>query len=146
MDWTSDYLYTYYYCLVLQTIDELQQQQDPPFKRGVHFEEMRLHFSKYRYGTNIFKEVMFIVFARIARLDGFYCDKHFANFSRIRLPGYMTFSENLQLKYPGFQLNDSNGLIDNVGMPEINLDTLFSLLKSKDLSQYEKIKEMYFIG
>jgi hypothetical protein len=133
MDTTTDYLYSYYYCLVLQTIDELQQQQDPPYRRGVHFEEMRLHFSKYRFSTNIFKEVIVIVFARMARLDAFFADRHFSFFSRVRLPGYFTFSENMETKYPGFRLNDSTGFIESASMPEINLDTLFALLRSRDL-------------
>jgi hypothetical protein len=58
----------------------------------------------------------------------------------------MTFSENLQAKYPGFALNDRNGLIENVSKPEIDLDSLFSLLKSKDLSHYEKVRDHFFCG
>jgi hypothetical protein len=83
-------------------MDELQQQQDPPFKRGLHIHEIRNHFSKYRFGTKLFEELMFIVISRMARLDAFYSDRHFASFSRVRLPGYFMFSENVQNKYPGF--------------------------------------------
>jgi hypothetical protein len=76
---------------------------------------------------------MVIAFARMGRLDAFYCDKHFAYFSRVRLPGYYTFSENMQMKYPGFQLNDRLGIIENKSNYDVNLDTLLKLLRSKDL-------------
>lgn len=146
IDTTVDYLYTYYYCLVLQTMDELQQQQMPPYRRGVHVNEIRQHFSKYRLGTKIFGELMFIVVSRMARLDAFYCDRHFAQFSRVRLPGYFLFSENIQQKYPGFQLNDTTGLVENLTTPEVNLDTLFALLRSKDLARYEQARSRLFTG
>jgi hypothetical protein len=107
---------------------------------------MRLHFSKYRFSTKIFSEVIIIVFTRMARLDAFFADKHFSYFSRVRLPGYYTFSENLEKKYPGFRLNDTTGFIESGSMPEINLDVLFALLRSRDLSQYEKVRHRFFTG
>ena len=94
--------------------------------------------------TKIVNETMHCVLARMSRLDAFYCDKHFAAFSRVRLPGYFTFSENLARKYPGFILNDTTGLIENLSNLEINLDTLLGLLKSKDLDNYERIKDKIF--
>lgn len=80
----------------------------------------------------------------MARLDAFYTDKHFARFSRVRLPGFYLFSENVQMKYPGFLLNDNTGFIENVRMPEINLDTLFALLRSKDIARYEQVRNTLF--
>jgi hypothetical protein len=87
---------------------------------------------------------MVITFARMARLDAFYCDKHFAYFSRVRLPGYYTFSENMQMNYPGFQLNDRLGIIENIKNFEVNLDTLLKLLRSNDLALYERSKKDLF--
>lgn len=88
----------------------------------------------------LLQEVLNPVFARMMRLDAFYCDKHCASFSRVRLPDYYTFSENMALKYPGSMLNDSTGLIENRTLPDINLDSLMELLRSKDICQYEKVK------
>lgn len=82
----------------------------------------------------------------MGKLDAFYCDKQFARASRIRLPGYKLFSENMQELYPGFVLNKSNGLVENISNRDINLDQLLALLKSKDLSNYEKMKERFFTG
>lgn len=118
----------------------------PPYRRGVHVHEIRSHFGKYRLGTKLFEELIFIVVSRMARLDAFYSDKHFAQFSRVRLPGFYLFSENVQMKYPGFSLNDNTGLIENVRMPEINLDTLFALLRSKDIARYEQVRNTLFTG
>jgi len=47
---------------------------DPPYRRGVHFLEMKRHFGKYRWTTEMFKELMWIVFGKMARMDAFYCD------------------------------------------------------------------------
>ena len=82
----------------------------------------------------------------MARLDAFFADKHFAYFSRVRLPGYLSFSENLEIKYPGFRLNDGTGLLESASMPEINLDALFALLRSRDLATYEKVRHRFFTG
>ena len=79
-------------------------------------------------------------------MDAFYSDRNFAQFSRVRLPGYFMFSENVQNKYPGFQLNDNTGLIENLSVPEINLDTLFALLRSKDIARYEHVRSSLFTG
>jgi hypothetical protein len=89
---------------------------------------------------------MILIFARMARLDAFYCDKHFAYFSRVRLPGYYTFSENMQMKYPGFVLNDSLGLVENISNYDVNLDTVLNLLRSKDHTLYERMKNDLFSG
>jgi len=70
----------------------------------------------------------------MARNDAFYCDKYFSRFSRIRLPGFMLYSENIQAKFPGFVLNESNGLIENLSNQDINLALLLPALKSRDLS------------
>ena len=82
----------------------------------------------------------------MGRLDAFYCDKSFASFSRVRLDGYYTFSENLALKYPGFCINDKTGFIENLSNPGINLDSLLHLLRSKDIALYERTKKDFFTG
>ena len=72
-------------------------------------------------------------------------DRHFAYISMVRLPGYLTYSERMA-NYPGFVLNQSTGIIENVSARVLNLDQLLSLLKSKDLGFYEQNKTELFCG
>ena len=63
--------------------------------------------------------------------------------SLVRLEGYLTFTENCAKRYPGYIL-DKNGLCIPSTDHAVNLDELFSLLRSKDIGAYEHHKERFF--
>jgi hypothetical protein len=85
---------------------------------------------------NFLQDIIGLMVYRMARQDAFFVDRHFAYISNVRLPGYTTYSEKMK-SYPGFLLNQSTGIIENVSARVVNLDQLLSLLKSKDLEYYE---------
>ena len=72
--------------------------------------------------TEVLSQMVEPIFARMARNNAFFCDKHFACFSRERLDGYMTYSENLACKWHGFVLNDRTGLIENESNIVVDMD------------------------
>ena len=79
----------------------------------------------------------------MARWDYFYVSNDMAKFSVRRLEGYLTFSENLAARYPGYLL-DSKGFIVPSTDHKINLDELMSLLRSKEIQKYKKEKVRFF--
>ena len=91
----------------------------------------------------MFKGICEPVLAEMGRRDYFYCDKNFARFSLVKLEGYQLFSENLAKTYPGYYL-DSKGHILPSTDHLVNLDELLALLRSKDITRYEKVKDKFF--
>ena len=64
-------------------------------------------------------------------------------FSLRRLPGYLTFSENLATRYPGYMLDQERRIVPSTDH-KVDLDELMGLLRSKDIEGYEKVKSKFF--
>ena len=84
------------------------------------------------------------VITNMARLDYFYIDNDFAKYSRFRLEGYHTFTENIQRRYPGYMLDLKTNRIVSSTDRKVNLDDLLALFRSKDLAKYEREKDTFF--
>ena len=84
------------------------------------------------------------VITNMARQDYMYCDNEFTRFSRVRLEGYLTFSENLAKRYPGYMLDQKTHLIVPTTDHRVNVDELFALFRSKDVERYEREKDKFF--
>ena len=84
------------------------------------------------------------VITNMARYDYFYCDNDFTKFSRVRLEGYLTFSENMAKRYPGYMLDTKTNEIFPSTDHRVNVDELFTLFRSKDIARYEREKDKFF--
>ena len=73
----------------------------------------------------------------MARSDYFYIDKDMAKYSLTRLEGYLTFTENIAHRYPGYLLDKKTNFIMPSTDHRINLDELLAMLRSKNIDQYE---------
>ena len=95
------------------------------------------------YNDKIFRDLSWNIFVEISKRDFFYNEPHYQKHSLVRLDGYMTFSENLASRYPGYML-DKEGLCVPKTDPTVNLDELMTLFRSKNIARYESEKERFF--
>ena len=104
--------------------------------------QIRARFREYKLSAKfLYSDVFEPVFTSLAKLSQFYCDKEFAKFSMRKIDdSWYTFGENLQKRFPGYQLG-SDHLISNVSDITIDLDELMGLFRSKDLERYHKVKD-----
>ena len=58
----------------------------------------------------------------------------------------MTWTENVQHRFPGYVLDKEITRLTNLSVPTIELDELLDFFRSKDLSRYEKEKGKFFTG
>ena len=130
---------------LVQAVDELGNEMDPPFRRGSYFIEIRRKFLTYSWTHEMFfNDISELIFTHAARLDHFYADENFAKFSTRRVnENYRTFSENLAFKFPGYMLSKTKHIVpasDHV----VHLDDLLGLLRSKDLDAYNRMKDHFW--
>jgi len=59
-------------------------------------------------------------------------------------PEWMTFTEGISHKYPGFCLDKDNFFIQNKSAIQIDLQELEDLFRSKDIAKYEAVKDQWF--
>lgn len=105
---------------------------------------------RVRYGTYgvtnqfILRDLVDPIWTLLARGDRVYCDQFFARFSVKRIDdSWMTFSELIQFKYPGYIL-DNRHMIANKSDICVNLEDLIELLRSKDIAKYHRVKHHFF--
>ena len=68
------------------------------------------------------------------KTDCFYANQETTKYSIKRISDeYMLYTEGVKHKFPGYQVNTRNYLIDNIRDTEVNLDNLKAFLVSKDL-------------
>ena len=129
----------------MQAIDELGAEMDPPYSRGLYFIEIRRRFLQLSWVHRAFyDDKCEPLFCLCARHDNVYIDSNFAKFSTRRVDDtYKTFSENLQLRFPGYMLAKSGHLM-NKSDREIQMDDLLTLLRSKDIDRYQREKDLFF--
>lgn len=80
----------------------------------------------------------------MSRYDYVYVDKDMTKYSLVRLEGYMTFSENIQTRYPGYKMDETTLQIVPTTDHKVVLDELLEFLRSKDIDRYEKEKDKFF--
>ena len=77
------------------------------------------------------------IFALMARHDYIFIDANMTKYSTRRVDDtYLTFSENLALKWPGYILGKS-GHILNATDRLVDLSSLIDLLRSRNIDRYE---------
>lgn len=130
---------------IVQAIEELGEEQDPPFSHGNYFIEIRGKFLTFSWSHRVFyNDMMEPIFAMAARLGYFYIDENFAKFSTRRLnDNFRTYQENIALKWPGYELGRSGHIICTTDHL-VHLDDLYALMKSKDIDRYEREKDYFF--
>ena len=82
---------------LVQAVDDLSAEQNPPYSRGLYFIEIRSKFLTYSWThSTFFNDMSEPIFTMAARHDFFYIDENFTKFSTRRIDDtYKTFSENL---------------------------------------------------
>ena len=145
LDKTVEYLTPTISCLILQALDDLQKNQNPPYSRGVFSSDVRKQFMTYKLSTKwLYGDVWEPVWTTLIKLSQFYVDKDFAKFSTKRIDDtYMTWDEMMQKKYPGYVLGN-DCIINNQSDILINLDELLALFRSKDIARYHQVKDRFF--
>jgi len=130
---------------LVQAVDELSEEQNPPYSRGIYFIEIRMKFLTYSWTHGAFyNDMCEPIFTMAARHDFFYTDENFTKFSTRRIDDtYKTFSENIQLRFPGYEMSRSAHILPKSDIT-VHLDDLLSLLRSKDLARYEAEKSIFF--
>ena len=102
-DKTTSFLFPKLCSEIINSMDELHEKQDPPYSKGllgieIHHQFTRKKLSHYYLYWNISEPVL----TNMARYDYFYVDPDFSRYARVRLEGYLTFSENMAKRYPGY--------------------------------------------
>lgn len=122
---------------LVQALEELGQEQCPPFSKGIYFLNLRKRFMTYSWAhRTIYADMCEPIFTLAARYDHFYIDENFAKFSVRRINSdYRTFSENLAMKWPGYIMSKSANILPETDLL-VNVDDLLSLLRSSDLDRY----------
>jgi len=130
---------------MVRAMDELGAEQSPPYSHGNYFVEIRKKFLSYSWVHRaFFSDLCEALFTIAARGDYWYIDSNFALHSTRRLnDSYRTFSENLANKWPGYVLSSSHH-IENSTDRLVSMDALLSLLRSRDISGYERDKDLFF--
>ena len=91
-----------------------------------------------------FSELFEPIFAKIATHDYIYIDANMTKYSTRRVDNtYLTFSENLALKWPGYVLGKSGHILNKTDKL-VDLGSLISLLRSSDINRYETEKNLFF--
>lgn len=126
-------------------MDEMHKQQDPPYSDGLYFVPIRWTFMHYKFSNKyLYGTLCITIFAKMAQRDYLYADPIFTKFSTRRIsPEYMTFSEKIAQRYPGYLLN-KEGQIVSFNDHAVHIDDLLGLLRSKDISAYEKNKDHFW--
>ena len=90
--------------MILQSVDDLQQAQNPPYSKGIYFVQMREKFKTYKLSNRLVYGDFFIepVYTNMARSDMFYLDKNFSKVSIKKIDEtYEKFTESIRRKWPG---------------------------------------------
>ena len=125
-------------------MEDIHKRQDPPYSKGMLLLEVHRGFRAKKFSNNtIYLRLSEPVLAQMGRYDYVYCDPAFARFSRVRLEGYLLFSEMMAKQYPGYML-DRKGHIVTSTDALIDLDELLNLFRSKDIARYEADRDKLF--
>ena len=130
---------------IVEATDQLGREQDPPFKHGNYFIEIRRKFLSLSWVNAVLLDrVSEPIFALCCRYDFLYIDANFTTFSTHRINDtFRTYSENLAFKWPGYVLG-RYGHIFNATDQLVNMDQHLNLLRSKDIDRYEREKDILF--
>ena len=82
----------------------------------------------------------------MATNDYLYIDTHYAKFSVKRIKDYVTWTENVAKRFPGY-IHDKTPNINclvNISEPTVDFDQLLDFMRSKDVDRYEKEKHHFF--
>ena len=144
-DKTVQYLFPKMCSEILATMDDLQAAQDPPYSKGMIQIEIHRHFTQRKWSSRyLFWSTCEPVLTNMARYDYIYINEDCNKYSRVRLEGYLTCSENIAKRYPGYILDKETQFLLPVTDNKVNLDEWFALMRSKDLSKYEREKDKFF--
>ena len=82
---------------IIDAIDSLGQEQNPPYSHGSYFVEIRTRFNEQSWSHKVFYEHLIdSIFALMARHNHLYIDANFATFSTRRInDSFRTYDENL---------------------------------------------------
>jgi len=84
------------------------------------------------------------LFAALFRDDAFYANAETTKYSLRKISEeYMYFTEGIKMRYPGYDLDEHN-LVVNKSDIEIDLQSLRDLLISSDIDSYQRTKDLYF--
>ena len=118
-------------------MEELGEEQDPPFSHGNYYVEIRNKFITLGWvNYAIYKDSCEAMFAILCRQDFVFADSNFATFSTRRINDtFRTFSENLAARWPGYELK-GNFIVPVSDHHLVHMDDLLRLLRSKDIDRY----------
>lgn len=144
-DFSIDMMMPIFSSTILQSMDNLQEAQDPPYSDGVYFLAIRKEI--IRSSGMIFSRVMPVVldpvFANVFRTDVFFANSECTKFSTRRIDeNWFTLSECIAKNYPGYKI-DPQYKIRNKSDKEIDLVKLKKWFLSKDMKNYDKYKRRF---
>ena len=130
---------------ILTCMDELHEEQDPPFSYGLYFLLIRNRFMEKKWSNKmLFGNLCEPVFTVMVRESQVYCNPNMAKFASRKInENYKTFGENMGEKFPGYVLA-KDGKIRVQSDLRVDLDALLKLLRSKDIALYEKHRDKFF--
>lgn len=145
-DKTVEYLTPTVSSLVFQSMDDMQQQQNPPYSRGLFFIQIRQQFLRYEITSKfLYKDIIEPLFTALLKSDQFFCNKDMSKFSMKRIDNtWATYSEMIQNRYPGYLMDEQFNLIECKSDVLISMDELLDLLRSKNLNRYEEVRHHFF--
>ena len=86
------------------------------------------------------------LFSSLFRNDAIYLNEEATKYSVVKIDEtYMKFTEGIAAKYPGYGL-DKKFMVVNKHDISINLEEIKNIFLSKDMDQYECIRDKYFKG
>ena len=102
--YVKQYVFPHACAQFLQTLDDLQSALDPPYSDGFLFIEIFTAFdNKYNgYLKRIYQGIADDILNRMATNDLLYIDTNYAKFSVKRIKDYVTWTENVQKRFPGY--------------------------------------------
>ena len=88
----------------MQTLDNLQAALDPPYSDGFLMVEIVTAFNESYNGylKQIYKGIADDILNSMATKDLLYIDPHYAKLSVKRIKDYVTWTENVQKRFPGY--------------------------------------------
>ena len=130
---------------IVEAVDSLGREQEPPFSHGNYFIEIRRRFLEQSWiHKTFYNDLCEPIFALCMKLDCLYTDANFSTFSTRRINDtFRTNSENIAHKWPGYVMAKS-GHIFNGTDRVLHMDDLLALLRSKDVDRYQREKELFF--
>lgn len=130
---------------MVQAVESLGAEQDPPFSHGNYFIECRNRFLEFSWVYRTFyNDMCEPIFAMAIRCDFIYADANFSTFSSRRInDSFRTVSENIAFKWPGYILSKSGHIFNNTDHL-LHMDDLLALMRSKDIDRYEREKDYFF--